>query len=74
MRIRVPIGHGIDDQHNVIATIMRIPRGRFYATGSGDPGQEDLGHSAPAQDRFKRCTVKGADLLLGDGVIFGLLI
>jgi len=66
MGISVTIGHSIDNQYDIVAMIMGVPRGRFYASGSGDPGQEDLGHSALAQDRLKRCAVKGADLLLGD--------
>jgi hypothetical protein len=53
MGISIWIGHGIDDQHDVVAMIVRVPRGRFYATGGGDSGEKDLRHSAPAQGKFK---------------------
>jgi hypothetical protein len=69
----VEVGHGVDDQHDVVSVVVSTACGRFHADACGYSGEEYLSDSALAQVFVEGCADEGADALLGDEVVAGVL-
>ena len=72
--IRVPVGHRIHYQHNIVTMIVSAARRRFHAGARRNACHEHLRRAALPQVIIQRCADERTHSLFANQMIAGLLL